>query len=45
MTHFFSVYKALENKETVVDEVRGRDEAIEIIKQAIDSYKKKISTK
>ena len=44
MTHFFSVYKALENKETVVDEVRGRDEALEIIKQSIDSYKEKFNT-
>ena len=41
MIHFFSVYKALENKETVVDEVRGRDEAVEIIKEAIDNYKEK----
>ena len=45
MVHFFSVYKTLENKETVVDEVRGRDEAIEIIQQSIDSYKEKFSTK
>lgn len=41
MIHFFSVYKALEKKETVVDEVRGRDEALEIIKEAIDNYKEK----
>ena len=41
MIHFFSVYKALENKETVVDEVRGRDEAIGIIQEAIDNYKEK----
>ena len=44
MTHFFSVYKALENKETVVDEVRGRDEAIQIIQQSIESYKEKFNT-
>ncbi len=44
MTHFFSVYKALENKETVVDEVRGKAEAIEIIKEAINNYKEKFGT-
>ena len=38
MTHFFSVYKNLEEKETVVDEVRNRDEAIEIIKSCINNY-------
>ena len=38
MTHFFQVYKALENKETVVDEVRPATVAIEIIQKAIDSY-------
>lgn len=44
MTHFFSVYKALENKETVVDEVKGKTDAIEIIKSAINSYKEKFSS-
>lgn len=44
MVHFFSVYKTLENKETVVDEVRGREEAIEIIAQAIENYKEKFNT-
>lgn len=38
MRHFFTVYKNLENKETAVDEVKGRDAAIEIIRTAIDSY-------
>ena len=38
MTHFFSVYKNLEEKETVVDEVRNRDAAVEIIKGAINNY-------
>ena len=41
MVHFFSVYKTLENKETVVDEVRGKEEAVEIIRQAIDNYQEK----
>ena len=38
MSHFFTVYKNLENKETAVNEVEGREEAVKIIKQAIDHY-------
>jgi len=38
MKHFFSVYKSLEGKETAVDEVRGRDDSINIINKAIDNY-------
>lgn len=38
MRHFFSVYKNLENKTTAVNEVSGRDVAISVIKNAIDSY-------
>ena len=38
MRHFFSVYKNLENKTTAVNEVSGRDEAVRIIRAAIDSY-------
>ncbi len=38
MTHFFTVYKALENKETAVNEVQGADVAVKIITEAIDSY-------
>lgn len=38
MTHFFSVYKELENKETAVNEVDGPEEAIKIISVAIDNY-------
>lgn len=38
MQHFFTVYKALENKETAVDEVVGRDKAIDVISSAIDGY-------
>ena len=44
MTHFFSVYKALENKETVVDEVKGKGEAVKIIEAAIKSYKEKFGS-
>ena len=38
MRHFFSVYKALENKETAVNEVRGPEEAVKIISDAITHY-------
>ena len=38
MRHFFSVYKNLENKETAVNEVSGREEAIKIVRESIDSY-------
>ncbi len=38
MRHFFSVYKSLENKETAVNEVSGREVAVKIIREAIDSY-------
>lgn len=39
MTHFFSVYKALEHKTTVIDEAKGRDVALEIIADSIERYK------
>lgn len=39
MKHFFTVYKALEGRETAVDEVMGRDKAVEIIKKSIIAYK------
>lgn len=38
MRHFFSVYKNLEGKETVVDEVQNRETAVEIIKKCINNY-------
>ena len=38
MSHFFSVYKALEQKETAVNEVLGPEDAIQIISTAIDNY-------
>lgn len=38
MSHFFSVYKQLENKDTVIDDVKGAKEAKEIIAQCIDNY-------
>ena len=38
MIHFFSVYKALENKETVAGEVNGHEAAIKVIDEALDNY-------
>ena len=38
MRHFFSVYKALENKETAAGEVAGPEKAVEIITDAITRY-------
>ena len=38
MAHFFSVYKALEGKEAVAGDVNGRQDAIRVIRQAMDHY-------
>lgn len=38
MSHFFRVYKQLEGKETAIDEIKGRDEAIVIVEKCIDRY-------
>lgn len=43
MTHFFTVYKALENKDTAVDEVKDSSSAIEIIRSAIENYNAKFN--
>lgn len=40
MTHFFKVYKMLENKDTAIDEAKGVLAAVEIIEDAIEGYKK-----
>lgn len=37
--HFFSVYKQLENKETAIKSLSGREKALEIIEKAIADYK------
>ena len=39
--HFFSVYKELEGKTTIVNQIHGRDKAKEIIKKCIDAYTEK----
>ena len=40
MMHFFSVYKALENMSTAVQEVADGEEAREIIAAALENYRK-----
>ena len=42
ISHFFEVYKMLENKQTAVLEVLGREGAEEIIEKCIAAYKEKI---
>ena len=42
ISHFFEVYKMLENKETAVNEILGRREAEEVIQSCINAYKEKI---
>ncbi len=39
MKHFFKVYKNLENKNTAVNEVSGREKALDIIRKARADYK------
>ena len=41
--HFFEVYKQLENKQTVVEEILGRQEAEKIINKCIENYKTKFN--
>ena len=43
--HFFNVYKTLEGKSTQVMSCLGKEEAIKIIKQSIDSYQEKFEKK
>lgn len=39
--HFFSVYKTLEGKTTVVDEVQGKEKAVSAVQKCINLYNKK----
>ena len=43
--HFFEVYKQLENKNTMVDQIMGREEAERIIEESIERYKKEFGEK
>lgn len=38
MNHFFRVYKQLEGKDTIVNEVGNKQKAVEIIQRAIEQY-------
>ncbi len=38
MSHFFTVYKSLEGKDTAIDEVKGRSDAVRIIEESIERY-------
>lgn len=38
MSHFFTVYKNLEQKETMVDEARGAEDAKKVIQKCLDQY-------
>ena len=38
MEHFFTVYKNLEGKNTIVDEVKDRQVALEVIEKCLDNY-------
>ena len=38
MAHFFTVYKALEGKEAMAGDVKGRESAIQVIQESLDRY-------
>ena len=42
-SHFFEVYKALENSTTKVTEMCGREEAIHVIQSCIQEYNKRFA--
>ena len=39
MTHFFTVYKELEGKQTAVSKINGSSTAMTIIEEALERYK------
>lgn len=43
--HFFSVYKTLEGKDTVVDEAQDKQEALKVIEESISFYKETFGDK
>ena len=44
ISHFFSVYKALEAKNTVVEDIQGADAAKDVIRKCINAYQEARST-
>lgn len=45
LKHFYTVYKMLENKETIVHEVKGREKALLTIQKSMDRYREKFLNK
>lgn len=45
MQHFFEVYKSLEGKATVVNEVLGHEDAQRIIEECIENYERTFGSK
>lgn len=43
--HFYSTYKKLQNKEVIIRDFKGKDEAIKIFKEAVRIYEEKHSQK
>ena len=43
MIHFFTVYKQLEHKDTTVNELGDREQAVKIIERAINDYSNKFA--
>ena len=43
MCHFFTVYKNLEHKDTAVNEVSGREEAVRVINACRENYKREFT--
>lgn len=43
MSHFFSVYKQLEGKNTAIDRVEGKEAAMRIVQESIDAYLEKFT--
>lgn len=41
ISHFFTIYKDLENKKTEIKGTNGAEQAIKIVKNCIEAYKKK----
>lgn len=41
LRHFFTIYKSLEGKSTMVEEVGGPMEAVECIEKCMENYRKK----
>lgn len=45
ISHFFEVYKALEHSETFVKKIEDREEAMKVIQECLDEYKKLFGTR